>query len=105
MTKKIIKALTLLMIVSLSLFSLNADDKKATKKQIIVGYDKSANQKDIKALEEKFDIKVVKKFKRIYAICYEIPQEQDTNEIINKIQEEKIVKYAEQNGRVAANKS
>ena len=105
MTTKLIKAITLLIIVSLSLFSLNAEDKEAVKNQIIVGYDKNAKPNDIKALEEKFDIKVIKKFKRIYAICYEIPHEQCSNEIINKIQEEKIVKYAEKNGRVAANKS
>ena len=70
-------------------------------KQIIIGYTENADPKDIKKLEKKYEIKVVKTFKRIYAICYEIKSPKDIPEIINKIQQEKIVKYAERNGKVA----
>lgn len=96
----IIKALTLLMIMSFSVTSLNADEKKQCKKQIIVGYAKNTDPKQIQSLEDKFKIKVIKKFKRIYAICYEIPATQEVPEIIKLIQQEKIVKYAERNGKI-----
>lgn len=101
MSVNIIKALTLLMIMSFSVISLNAEEKKPIIKQIIIGYAKNTAPKDIKALEQKFKIKTIKKFKRIYAICYEIPTSQDLIELINLIQQEKIVKYAERNGKVA----
>ncbi|MCH2206701.1 MAG: hypothetical protein MK132_12630 [Lentisphaerales bacterium] len=101
MKTHIIKALTLLVILSFSAISLKAKEKKPLENQIIVGYAKNTDPKQIKSLEDKFKIKVIKKFKRIYAICYEIPVTQNIPELINLIQQEKIVKYAEKNGKIA----
>tara|TARA_B100001059_G_C17365664_1_gene347282 strand:- start:229 stop:540 length:312 start_codon:yes stop_codon:yes gene_type:complete len=100
MIKRFIQTITILVILIVSQTSLNAKERKSQKKQVIIGYAKNTAKKDIKTLEQKFDLKVVKKFKRIHAICYEVQSDKELPKFITLLQREKIVRYAERNGKV-----
>jgi hypothetical protein len=101
MIQSFTKGLTLLILMVASTTISHAEEINTPKVQIIIGYAKSTAAKDIAALESKFGLKEIKKFKRIYAICYESQSTQKFSDLIKKIQEEKIVRYAERNGKVA----
>jgi len=81
-----------------------AENKKKDCTQIIIGFSKNASEADIKAIEKKFKLTAVKQFKRIYAICYQFEDGKNLDALIKEIQQEKVVRYAERNGKVA-NKS
>lgn len=81
-----------------------AEEKKDECNQIIVGFSKDADKSEIKALEDKFKLTAVKKFKRIHAICYKFEDGANLDALIKKLQQEKAVRYAERNGKVS-NKS
>ena len=76
-------------------------EKKKVCEEIIIGFSKDAKKSDIKALEKKFQLKAVKEFKRIYAICYKFNDGENLDALIKKLQQENIVRYAERNGKVA----
>lgn len=85
--------LSFIFLVLLSLSTgVNAKDKNT---EIIIGFVKTATNDDIKAFEKKFSLKAVKKFKRIYAIRYQIQMSEDCKKVIAKVQQEQIVSYAE----------
>jgi 2-methylcitrate dehydratase PrpD len=100
MTSTISRFLTLLVIL-ISITSATAEEKEDQSIEVIIGYAKNTSNEDIEALEKKLQITPTKKFKRIYAICYKLPLSVDVNDFITKVQQEKIVKYAERNGKVA----
>jgi len=79
---------------------LMAENKKLCD-EIIIGFSKDASKADIEALQSKFKLKAVKKFKRIYAICYKLEDAKKMEALIKKLQQENIVRYAERNGKVA----
>lgn len=81
--------------------NLFAEEKKKDSNEIIIGFSKEANKTEIEALEDKFKLKAVKRFKRIYAICYELENAEQIEDLIKKLQQESIVRYAERNGKVA----
>jgi hypothetical protein len=87
--------LSFIFVVLLSLSTgVNAKDEHKNT-EIIVGFIKTATDDDIKTFEKKFSLKAVKKFKRIYAIRYQIPMSENCKKIIAKVQQEQIVSYAE----------
>ena len=73
---------------------------KKSSSEIIVGFSKETKPEDIKILEAKYKLTIIKKFKRIYAIHYKI-NEGKIAELIKLLQNEKIVTYAEPNGKVS----
>ena len=77
-----------------------AEEKKKSN-EITVGFVKNTAEKDIAAFEKKFNLTVVKKFKRICAIRYKVADGKESSKTISKVQQEKIVRYAERNGKVA----
>lgn len=102
---RLIKLLTFACLAITLSLGVSAEEKKdSPKKQVIIGFKKKTDQQDIKALEEKFNLKAVKRFKRISAACYEVADVSDLKSFIKKVQEEDIVRYAERNGKVSNKK-
>ena len=94
--KAIFSNLTLLLLISAGASAFAEDNKKICD-QIIIGFSKDAKKSDIKVLEQKFKLKAVKEFKRIYAICYKFNEGENLDSLIKKLQQENIVRYAERN--------
>jgi len=90
------------MLLSLVIFSSSAlAENKNSAREIIIGFAKNTKDSDIKILEKKYQLTLIKKFKRIYAIQYKIDTSK-LSEIINLLQAEKIVRYAEANNKTKA---
>ncbi len=98
MTNSVIaKSIFLLLFIVVGNTALCED--KNSPKEIIVGFVKNTNEKDISAFEKKFNLTLVKKFKRIYAIRYKVSNSNDCKKTISQVKREKIVRYAELNGK------
>jgi tRNA A37 methylthiotransferase MiaB len=98
MDYKIIKSTLFIMLLIAGNTGLAEDKKMAS--EIIVGFAKNTDQAQITSFEKKFKLTAIKKFKRVFAIRYKIPTGGDCKKTINKVQQEKIVRYAELNGKI-----
>jgi hypothetical protein len=98
MTNSVIAKSIFLMLFIVAGNTSLCEDKNPTK-EIIVGFIKNTDEKDISAFEKKFNLTLVKKFKRIYAIRYKVSTSIDCKKTISAVKREKIVRYAELNGK------
>ena len=100
MIKNVVKSSLFIMLFLLAGKTAFAEDKK-NKGEIIVGFVKDTSQNDINAFQKKFNLTVIKPFKRICAIRYKVADSKDCAKLIASIKKEKIVRYVEMNGKVA----
>ena len=100
MIRNVVKSSFFVMLFLLAGNTAVADDKK-NKGEIIVGFVKDTSQNDIDAFQKKFNLTVIKPFKRICAIRYKVANAKECAKTIASIKKEKIVRYVEMNGKVA----
>ena len=67
--------------------------------EIIVGFVKDTPQKDITSFQKKYNLKVIKPFKRICAVRYRVDSKEECKKTISEIKQEKIVRYVEMNAK------
>ena len=72
-------------------------DTEEKSSEIIIGFVKDTPQKDIINFQKKYNLEVIKPFKRICAIRYRVESSEEYKKKISAIKQEKIVRYVEKN--------
>lgn len=68
---------------------------KKSSDEIIVGFVKDTSENDITAFQKKYNLVVIKPFKRICAVRYKVDKDENSGTAIKSIKQEKIVRYVE----------